>query len=241
MSEAQVIIGIPGKWKDRTELIQAVASKSEGYLMGGHIIHNEQKNVGFKVEVYEHDPDIGEAFLYASRDTFEQSLLDEIEQHTFTLYIIADVNSFEGVKEIVDVGIGLLKAGGLAVKIETAGIAHSKEDWYELQGNTEHFPLYSHFVTLIGDNDCYYSCGMKAFGLPDVVTPSTISPEEAADLLNNFNLYNIIESPIFNNGQTFSMGEDAPVLKISSVNDFRYDEEDVFFNPFGLLELKPLD
>ncbi|WP_353652066.1 hypothetical protein [Bacillus sp. AFS001701] len=38
MTESQIIIGIPGNWKNRTELIQAVATKSEGYLMAGNIM-----------------------------------------------------------------------------------------------------------------------------------------------------------------------------------------------------------
>ncbi|WP_231687687.1 hypothetical protein [Bacillus sp. CHD6a] len=47
MSESQVIIGVPGKWETRTELIQAIASHSEGYFMAGHIIHNAKRDVGF--------------------------------------------------------------------------------------------------------------------------------------------------------------------------------------------------
>lgn len=240
MSETQIIIGIPGNWKNRTEIIQSVASKSEGYLMAGNIIHNSQKNIGFQVEVYDYDPNLKEAFIYASRDTFQQSLLDDIEQHTYTIYVIADVKDIGDVKDVVDVGVGLLKAGGLAVKIESSGVAYTIEDWNELHSNKDVFPLYSHFVTLIGEDECYFSCGMKAFGLPDVVIPSSIDPEEAANILNNFNLYNIVENPIFKNGETFSISEDTPVLKITAINDFRYDQEDLFFNPYGLLELKPI-
>ena len=63
--------------------------------------------------------------------------------------VIASVNGYEGLKELIDVGVGLLKAGGLAIKIETAGIAHTKEDWYQLLENQDYFSLYSHFVVLI--------------------------------------------------------------------------------------------
>jgi len=240
MTEAQVIIGVPGKWQNRTEIIQAVASKSEGYLMAGYIIHNAKKDICFQVEVYEHDPNLREAFSCASRDTFDESLLEEIERHTLTVYVRANVNGFEGLKEVVDVGAALLKAGGLAVKIETSGIAHSKDGWFQLVENKDYFPIYSHFVTLIGDEESYYSCGMKAFGLPDVVIPSSITPEEAADLLNNFNLYNLVEKPTFKNGETFGLGENSPIYRIQSINDFRYEEDDVFFNPFGLLDLIPV-
>ncbi|KIL78857.1 DUF4261 domain-containing protein [Bacillus badius] len=237
MSEVQVIIGVPGKWKNRSELIQAVASNGDGYLMAGYIIHNAKKDVGFQVEVYEHDPHLKEAFSYAG--AFQESLLDEIEHHTFTVYVIANINGIEGLKQVVDVGATLLKAGGLAIKIETSGMAHTKDEWYQLLENQDYFPLYSHFVTLVGDEESYFSCGMKAFGLPDVITPSSISPEEAADLLNNFNLYSIVEHPPFKNGEIFSLEKNSPVYKIDFINEFRYEEEDVFFNPFGLINLIP--
>ena len=240
MAEAQIIIGVPGKWNNRTELIQAVASKSEGYLMAGHIIYNTKKDIGFQAEVYEYDESLKEAFSYASRNTFDGSLLEEIKQHTFTVYVIANVNGLEGLKEVVDVGAALLKAGGLAVKIETSGIAHTKDEWYHLAENQDYFPIYSHFVTLVGDEESYYSYGMKVFGLPDVTIPSSIEIKEAADLLNNFNLYNLVEKPVFNNGETFGVGENTPIYKIQYNNDFRYGEDDVFFNPFGLINLMPV-
>lgn len=239
MEEVQVVIGIPGKWKDRTDLVQAVASRSEGFLMAGYFIHDLKKDTGLQVEVYDHDPDLKEAFSHASKDIFEDKLLAELEQHTMTMYVIAEVSDFEGLKGVVEVGAALLKAGGLAVKIETSGIAHTKEDWYELVENLKYFPIYSHFVTLIGDDESYYSCGMKAFGLPDVVHPSSISPEEATELLNNFNLYNIVEKPSLKNGDTFSLGENSTIYKLQALKEFRCKEDDIFFNQFGLFELVP--
>lgn len=240
MTEAQVIIGVPGKWKNRTELIQAVAIKSEGYLMAGHFIHNAKKNIGFQAEVYKQDPNLKEAFSYASRNTFDDNLLNEIEQHTFTVYVTANVNGFEDLKEVVNVGAALLKSGGLAVKIETSGIAHTKDRWYQLVKNQDYFPIYSHFAILIGDEESYSSFGMKAFGLPDVIVPSSILPEEATDLLNNFNLYNLVDKPTIKSGETFSLDEHSPIYRIQSIKDFRYEEDDIFFNPFGLLDLKPV-
>ncbi|WP_045519970.1 DUF4261 domain-containing protein [Neobacillus niacini] len=238
MEKTQIVIGIPGKWKSRTEIIQAVASKSGGYLMAGNIIHNAQKNVGFQVEVYEYDSNLSETFKYACRGSISKEVLVEVDNHTYTLYVITDVKDIQDVKNVVDLGVGLLKAGGIAVKIENSGLAHSKEDWLELQNNPEYFPLYSHFVTLIGEGNVYYSCGMQVFGLPDVITSSQLSPEDAADLINNFNLYNLVERPSIKEGETFSVGQDTSVMRIAIMNDSRYDEDNLFYNPFGLIELR---
>lgn len=238
MENTQIVIGIPGNWKNRTEIIQAIASKSEGYLMAGNIIHNSQKNIGFQVEVYEYDPNLSDAFNYASRESIPKEVLDDLDNHTYTLYVITDVKDIQDVKNVVDLGAGILKAGGIAIKIESSGVAHSKEEWLELQKNPEYFPLYSHFVTLVGKENVYYSCGMQVFGLPDVIIPSNLSPQEAPDLINNFNLYNLVERPSFKDGETFRVGQNTPLMKISIFNDSRYGKDNLFYNPFGLIELR---
>ncbi|MBN3555704.1 DUF4261 domain-containing protein [Fictibacillus nanhaiensis] len=241
MNEAEVVIGIPGQWKSRTELIQAVASKGEGYLLAGSIIHNGDKNIGFEVEVYEQDSNLKEAFIYAGGNTFAETLLEEIDKHTFIVYVFANKNSLDGLNELIDVGTALLKAGGLAVKIETSGIAHTKEAWFQLFNDQDVFPIYSHFVTLIGDEEIFYSCGMKSFGLPDVAVPSVIPADDAADLLNDFNLYQLVDRSTFKDGETFSLEEDSPRYMIRYIEDNRYEEDDMFFNPYGMFNLSPLE
>lgn len=240
MEKAQIIIGVPGRWNIRTEMIHAIAAKSEGYLMAGYILQHVEKDISFQVEVYDHDPDLTAAFNYAGQDSFDDSLLSEIEQHTFTIYVIADVKGFEDIEDIIEAGAALLKAGGLAVKIETTGLAHSKDKWLDLIQDQDYFPVYSHFVNLIGDEKSYFSCGMKAVELPDVAIPSSTPIEEAAALLNNFNLYNLVESPSFKNGEIFSMDENSPRFNVQLIPDDRYEEEDVFYNPFGILDLTPV-
>ncbi|MFJ7850282.1 endopeptidase [Peribacillus sp. NPDC097206] len=234
----EIIIGIPGVWKNRTELIQAVATQSDGYLLAGHVLHNKEKNITFPIEVYEYEPHLKEAFDYASKGAFPESLLTEIDHHTFTVYIIAEVSDFEAVINLIDAGSALLKAGGMAVKIETAGMAHTKEAWQTLQKNPDIIPVYAHFVTIIGEEDHYGSFGMKAFGLPDVVTPNTMSPKDAVTLLSTFNFYNLGERPTFTNGQDFRIKSDAPTFTLTSRQDFRYEEDHPFYNPYGLWSLE---
>ena len=234
----EIIIGIPGVWKNRTELIQAVASQSDGYQLAGQVLDNQEKGLSFHVEVYEYAPHLKEAFSYASKGAFPDRLLTEIDQHTYTVYIIAEVSDFEAVINLIDAGAALLKAGGLAVKIETAGMAHTKEAWQTLQKNPDIIPVYAHFVTIIGEDDHYGSFGMKAFGLPDVVTPNTMSPKDAVTLLSTFNFYNLGERPTFTNGQDFRIKSDAPTYTLTSRQDFRYEEDHPFYNPYGLWSLE---
>ncbi|MBT2647774.1 DUF4261 domain-containing protein [Bacillus sp. ISL-34] len=237
MKDNQIIIGIPGKWKDRTELIQTVASQSEGYLLAGNVFHNSDENITFQAEIHDYEPTLKESFSYASKDAFSARALEEINDHTFTVYIIADVSDTGTVIELIDAGAAILRAGGMAVKIETSGIAHSKEAWLHLHHSPDILSVYAHFVTIIGEEDYYCSFGMKAFGLPDAVTLNTMSPKEAAALLNTFNYYHVGERPLFKNGETFSIQQDAPDFILTGLQDFRYEEGHPFYNPFGLWNL----
>ncbi|WP_242524613.1 DUF4261 domain-containing protein [Metabacillus sp. cB07] len=238
VEHTQLIIGIPGNWKSRTEIIQAIASKSDGFLMAGDMILNSQTSTGYQVEVYEYDHNLCNAFNNASRESLSKDLLAKINNHTHTLYVITDVRDIEDVINVIDVGAGLLKAGGIAVKIENSGVALSKEIWLELQNNHEFSLIYSHFVNLVGDNDLFYSCGMQFFGLPDVIITSNLASRDAANLINHFNLYNLVERPTIKNGETFSIGQNTPITKIQLSDDSRYDKDDLFYNKFGLIELR---
>ncbi|EJQ99843.1 DUF4261 domain-containing protein [Bacillus cereus] len=236
--ETQIVIGVPGLWKDRTELIQEVASKSN-YMLAGNIMHHKEKEIVFEIDVYEQDTSLGEAFFYASGERFDEELLRELEKHTYTVYVIAKVDDTERLQEVIDVGMELLNAGGLALKVETAGVAYSKEEWKELAEDKEIFPMYSHLVTLVGDEEGgYYSCGMQAFNLPDVVLDGGIDPEVAVDLLNDFNLHNIFEKPNLKDGDTISFTEDSPMYRLAHYIDERYEQEDPFYNPCGVWKLE---
>ncbi len=238
MMETQIVIGVPGLWKDRTELIQEVASKSN-FLLAGNIMHHKEKDTVFEIDIQEQGPSLGEAFSYASHGRFDEVLLRRLEEHTYIVYVITKVEGIDSLQDMIDVGMELFNAGGLALKVETAGVAYSKEEWQELAADKEIFPMYSHIVTLVGDEEGgYYSCGMQAFNLPDVVLDGGIDPEVAVDLLNDFNLHNILEKPNLKDGDTISFAENAPVYRLSHYIDDRYEQEDPFYNPCGLWKLE---
>ncbi|SFS80796.1 DUF4261 domain-containing protein [Marininema halotolerans] len=240
MTEAQVIIGIPGQWKDRSELIHNVVSKSDGYIMAGHMIFNTEKNSHFDVEIYEHNPHLKESFTHASRGTFTPYLLNDIDQHTFTVYVIAEVKGLH-LQQLIEAGSALLKAGGLAIKIETSGTAYTQEDWLELSATQDPYSLYTHFASHISGGDHYYTRGMKTFGLPDAAVSSILSLEKASSLLQGFNVYNMMEKPTFHDGETFCLGENEPIYQLQLIDDHRYEEDHVFYNPFGLYQLRPFE
>jgi len=240
MTEPKLIISVPGLWKDRTELVQIVARTSGGYLLAGNILHNAKENVGFEIDVYEHDPGLAESYAMTGNERFNDELLSDIHSHTYTVYIIADGQGFEAAKNMMNAANGLLKSGGLAVKVETAGTAYTKEEWTEIMKEEEYFSVYSSLVTLINDDPNYTSVGMQSFGLPDSMVSTQFAPDEAADIMNNFNWYLLTSSPELNDGETIQFTEEGSTFKLTHWEDTRYEYEDAFFNPLGLWEISKL-
>jgi len=59
------------------------------------------------------------------------------------------------------------------------------------------------FVTYIVDDDLHYSCYMHNLGFRDVIVGADISPDEAAELLQTFLGYIVVENPTIHNKATF--------------------------------------
>lgn len=213
--QPQIIVGIPGLWKTRTEIVQSIVSNSGGLVFAGAVIMDTKTKEAFPLHVYEHAPQLAKAFSIAGQGRISQQTIDSIGTHTFTLYCIVPNTSAEGARKMLGIVSALLNCGGLAAKVETSGVAHSAERWKELAGGNKPFDLYCAFVTLIGGQGVFYSCGMHNFGLPDTCIDRSLQPNEAASLLNEFNCYQLAESPKFSDGHTFSVGQSAPrfVLK----------------------------
>jgi hypothetical protein len=235
--QPQIIVGIPGVWKTRTEIVQSIVSNSDGFIFAGTVIMDTKTKEGFPLHVYEHDPSLAKAFKIAGQGRISDQTIDQINGHTFTLYCIIQSTSADSARKMLTIVSALLKCGGLAAKVETSGVAHSADRWKELASGGKPFDLYCAFVTLIGSTEVFYSCGMHNFGLPDACVDSSLPPNEAAAILNEFNCYLLAESPKLNDGHTFSVGQNAPrfVLKKESCKFFPPD--DYFFNPHGVWHL----
>ncbi|CAG7652764.1 hypothetical protein PAESOLCIP111_06622 [Paenibacillus solanacearum] len=239
MNENKIIIGVPGKWKNRTDIVQAIVSYSEGYIFAGHIIKKIDSDEVFELDIYDHDPNLVKAFTYASQGRFPDELISEIDNHTYTLYVIGDSGSINEVRKISNVITGLLKSGGIAVKIENSGIAHSFEDWISMNSE-EISELFNSFVTFARSEEFYYSCGMQVFGLPDATIETIVSPEEAGYVLSNFLYFILTENPKLNNGETFSVSLDDTKYKLNFTDCNYFDKDELFYNPYGIWNLKKI-
>jgi len=236
--KTEIIIGIPGKWPTRSDIVKAIAEKSNGLLFAGSALLDTTSQDGYGFEVYDYDPDLANAFKIAGRPKITQPDIKEISSHTFTLYLIADGGSPERAQKVLNVGCGLLQAGGIAVKVETTGKAHTLQDWFALASAHNETALYYAYVTIIGSNGIYYSCGMHNLGHRDAIVRGNITANDAARLLETFLLYVLIEKPDVRDKLTFSEKKDSPHYRINEVPCDIHPSDHLFFNPFGLWQLE---
>src|SRR5207237_479622 len=158
--------------------------------------------------------------------------------HTFTFYVAGKGGSLEAARDVMGAVSAVVRAGGLGVKVESAGLAHSVGQWQRLatEAETSNEALYHAYVTRIArpEENLFYTCGMHNLGLRDVVVQDDLPTQEAASLLQTFALYTLLEKPALASGHTFSVAPQAPVYRLAEEPCSYYTEDDLFYNPFGM-------
>lgn len=211
--------------------------------------HDERMAGAFRATALRVDPSLSEEDL------------ERIIRHATVLYVLSENfpsrGGTEACHKFLRLGRQLLEAGGLAVKCESSGIAHSRARWIELaeqagsrrddsHGAALWSALLRAYVQLpIRSRPDLYSCGMHLLGKPDlIVNEATVvgatgsqtgDGREAADLFGVFAMYLLSECPegAFGSGHTFSIGPASPRYRVTWEPCIGYDEDDLFFNPFG--------
>lgn len=239
---AQIIVCIPGPWKDRSKLITEIVSATKGeYIAAGVALLHRRSQKTFEIQVEKRDDNMRNAFAHAGMvNRLSPEFIDTIDQHQSVVYLLGEAGSPEAAASIAKAAVALLQAGGLGVKVETAGKAFSAEQWTAL-ATMEEPDLYRLFVLdSISDGDAVFSCGMHNLGLRDAI----VSGEEfqfAAHLLNVFGYYQVLEHPVLKEAQTFSTDADAPVFRLSTEPSPPYTDDELFGNPSGMWRLTRVD
>lgn len=236
----QTVIGVPGRWPSRSDIVTSIALRSGGYLFAGMVMVKIGAKDAFTLEIHEHDPKLKNAFSIAGRGRLTKKDMAAIASHTFTLYLVADGGSVKAATKLLHAANALLKSGGLAVKIESAGTAHRAKQWTEFCEADHLGNLLRAYVTYVGSDGIYYSCGMHNLGYRDAVVEADISPNDAAKLLHVFLCYLAIEKPTLKDRETFSIDAAAPRYRLFREPCTMYEPGDLFHNPFGMWKLVPV-
>jgi uncharacterized protein YegJ (DUF2314 family) len=240
---AQIVLGIPGPWKDRTSLLAAIAAANGGggpprYLAAGPSMIDLESKSGFEFEDYGANPNMSEAFRIAGEGRLTERELAAIAAHAHTVYLLGEPEDRESVRRMARMAAFLLKAGGLGVKVESSGVAHPPDRWRYLSESASTLSLYRAFCVLVGGREGSYSCGMRTFGLPDVAVTVRVSPREAAEILTAFNHWQLLENPEPREGDLFSTAASDPVFTMRH-GPYGYDPQELLNNPFGKWTLDP--
>jgi hypothetical protein len=234
----KIIVGVPGPWPSRSEIVTSIASRSGGYLFAGMILMEVATQDAFKLEIYDHDSRMRHAFEVAGGGRFSEAELDAVGQHTYTLYAIGEGGSPKAAWKVMRAAGGLIRAGGLGAKVESAGVAHRAEVWDEWAGSNFRPNLYHAFVVQVHGETGYFSCGMHNLGYRDVVVgPNDASPGDAHKLIHGFQMYELFQAPELRSGHTFSLDADAPRYRITAEACETYPPGDLFHNPYGMWRL----
>jgi hypothetical protein len=235
----KIVIGIPGAWKDQSDIVTTIANQGCGYLYAGMILMHIDTKWSCTLDVYDRDPEMRRAFEIAGGGTLPESELIAIDQHAFTAYLSTDGGSFDNARKLMYAAKALLKCGGIAPKIESTGVAYPASRWNELTDDESPLAVMNAFVTYIGGNGEYYSCGMHNIGHRDAVVTADIAPNDAAQLLHQFLLYIALEDPAILDNQTFSVDENNPRYRIVKSPCTMFTPDDLFHNPYGVWHLSP--
>ena len=185
---------IPGTWPSKSDLLEAVVEKSDGYLLAGPLLHHAKQGVGFHVEHLEQVPAFVEDALEATPTGMTDQDWNAVREHTQLLEIWphGEDMSFSALWDLVQAGGGLLKAGGCAVMLLSTARIYSASAWQELIRDCQSpdkrwLILYDALVSLRADPDWYFSVGMKLFGRADVAIPRSVPQEVAIEQINQVN------------------------------------------------------
>lgn len=203
------------------------------------------------------DPRIVRAFEASSMSWPSLSPEDiaHLASHTTVLYALSKNFSPAAAADtgvaFLKLGRQLLDAGGIAIKCESSGLAHSAERWARFGETIDGDPgdrwaaLFNAYVLrpISSENDLY-TCGMHLLGAPDlIISTSALATANHADdtiaaairLFRALGVYLVSECPVghFASGHTFRMDANSPRYRVGWEPCEGYAEDDFFFNPFG--------
>ncbi|MER9317571.1 hypothetical protein NKI31_19030 [Mesorhizobium sp. M0659] len=242
--EHRIILCIPGPWESRSAFVRAVAeasTPSADYVAAGTIMTHGLSNAAFDFDFSDRDVDMTRAFASAGLvNKLGKDVIDKIGSHKSVVYLLSTApQAKETSISIAKAAAHLIKAGGLGVKIETAGKAFSADQWLE-ETSGDFVEIYRLMVLdSVTDGTTTYSCGMRNLGLWD----SIVSGDEfqsAVKLLRGFNMYQLYESPELLAGQTFGLEAGAPRYRLSVETHQPDGDRNLYANPFGMWRLSPV-
>ena len=241
-------ICVLGQWADFTPVQSIVDSVSPGFTLDleySQLEPDKRMKDAFKASLDQNNPTIrGDEWRI-------------IGSHSAVAYVLSppiDRAEAESISAAALLLVAeLLKAGGVAAKSESAGLAHGRDRWLELASQyrkaiensdayTASAALYRAWVQrAIHDEDTnsLYSVGMHLLGHRDVEVDDDLEVSDAVKWIDLMGLYLVADKPkrALREGEGFRLRDNGPRRIIELDDCQRYAKDDFFFNPFGYIRL----
>ncbi|MGF1590820.1 MAG: hypothetical protein ACFCU7_16560 [Pleurocapsa sp.] len=250
---SKIVISIPINL-DSKEIASILVSKyGQDYEFIERVLRSQFTNESCEIDIckvnrigdrateieFNRDASLVHAVKFAG-DKINAATLQKINDHQQVIYLISTNTGYDACLQIARFAQVLLEIGGIAIKVESAGIAHEKDRWLANHNSDDVFEIYSLFVALVEADDYYYSCGMHNFGKADVAIDITEDIGLAIYVMNVFNYYRLTESPILQDGHTFQPDIASPTYQIEWIQDDQSETDSPLFNSYGRWYLYPI-
>lgn len=234
LMNSRIIISIPISLNNRQAIAAALESKyGTDYVFIGRVFRSTITPDSCQIEIGDRDCELIDAFELVGQDKISVTTLQQLDRHQQIVYLISTATGYDACQEMARCTQALLNIGGIAVKVESAGIVHEKANWQANYDSNDAFDIYSLFVLLIEGDNCYYSCGMHNFGKADVAISLTEDIGLAIYVMNVFNYYRLTESPILQDEHTFRPDIESPTYRLKWIEDLEYESDSLMYNPHG--------
>ena len=228
-----ITLCVPGPWADAVEFGDKVAALAGSYSDAGRLMLDAGDTDGIAIKLCAADPKLAVAFRIACQGKMDEEMLRVLARHALVAYLRFPADLAAQSERMLKFSRLMERAGGLAVKVESCGVAHSWAQWASLLKGA--LPgQYAAGVTLVTSADFYYSCGMHNFGLPDCEVAGALDFDSAMHLMNQFNLWRLSTLSALSDGHSFSLGKGEPSYSLQQRSDQRNARSSPLFNAKGL-------
>ena len=244
--KSTIVICIPIDLASRQAIATTLADKYDTeYVFLGRVFKSTLKDESCAIEILsaasisDRQIDLSADFEQAGQDKFDAAILQQIDRCGQVIYLSSTQTNYDTCLIMARLTRVLLTIGGVAVKIDSAGIAHTKAEWLRNYNSDDVFEIYSLYVALFEGDSYYYSSGVHNFGKADVAIALDTDIGLAIYVMNVFNYYRLTESPILQDGHTFRPDIECPSYQIKLLEEQEYPVSEKQYNPHGRWLLQP--
>jgi hypothetical protein len=232
--KSKITLCIPINLQNRQEIAVVLEHRYfTEYVFMGRIFQSTITDESCVIDIGDSKAYLANDFELAGQDKLDIATLQQINNCPQAIYLTSYDTGYDACLSIAKLAQILLQIGGIAIMVESTGIAHSKDRWLANYNSKDVFEIYSLFVMLIEGEDYYYSCGMHNFGQADVAIARSEELSLAIYLMNVFNYYRLTESPILQEGHTFQPDIECSKYQLKWMVDRENAPDSYQHNPHG--------